>query len=265
MKKIELNELKTIQLSILDDIDAFCIHNNIRYSLCGGTMLGAVRHMGYIPWDDDIDLMMPRSDYERFKKTYQSEENIIIDLSKSDCCVEQFIKVSRIGTMMEDVVLHSRLWGVNVDIFPVDGMPEEYIPYTDSLRHIHDSVVRSCLYYKAATRNKLYWFARYLIKRLTGKATGNVNQLKHQLNDIALKHLPEKSPLSTVIYGDFKIFTFPSHIFFECEPVSFEGKNYQCIKERHLYLSTVYNDYMTLPPKEKQVTHHLYDSYYIDR
>lgn len=262
MRKIDLEELKTIQLSILDDIHAFCVENNLRYSLCGGTMLGAVRHKGYIPWDDDIDLMMPRSDYEFFKQQYHSEKNVVIDLSRQDCCVEQFTKVSRKGTIMEDVVLHRRLWGVNVDILPVDGMPEDHQPYAEQLKQIHSAVVESCPYYKAAGKKRWYWYGRYLIKRALGKAGKNVLQMKQELNDIALRHLPEHSPLSTVIFGDFKVYPFPSHIFFECEPFLFEGKYYQCIKDRHLYLSTVYPDYMTPPPPEKQISHHLYEAYF---
>ena len=66
MKEIQIDELKSIQLAILEYVHDFCIKNNIRYSLCGGTLIGAVRHKGYIPWDDDIDIIMPRDDYEKF-------------------------------------------------------------------------------------------------------------------------------------------------------------------------------------------------------
>ena len=66
MKEIFLDELKKIELTILEEIDKICREQNIRYSLCGGTMLGAIRHGGFIPWDDDIDICMPRPDYNRF-------------------------------------------------------------------------------------------------------------------------------------------------------------------------------------------------------
>ena len=67
-KLLTLEECKDIQREILAVIDRFCKENQIRYSLCGGTLLGAVRHQGYIPWDDDIDIMMPRPDFDRFRR-----------------------------------------------------------------------------------------------------------------------------------------------------------------------------------------------------
>lgn len=264
MRKIDLEELKTIQLSILDDIHAFCVENNLRYSLCGGTMLGAVRHKGYIPWDDDIDLMMPRSDYKRFCEIYQSNENELVDLSNVETCTEQFVKVCRKGTVMEDVHLHRKMWGINVDILPIDGLPDDFSPYISEIQHLHESVAKICPYYKVVGQNRLLWFLKYCLKRALFFSSKNVLQIKERLNDMAYNNLPENSPLSTVIYGDFMVYPFPSHIFFDYEPIEFEGNTYPCIKDRHLYLSTVYKDYMTLPPKEKQVSHHLYDAYIID-
>ena len=77
MTEINKEELKSIQLSILDKVATFCENHNIRYSLYGGTLLGAIRHNGYIPWDDDIDISMPRPDYERFINCFHLIEDLI--------------------------------------------------------------------------------------------------------------------------------------------------------------------------------------------
>lgn len=261
MRKLNVQQIRQIQLEILDDIHRFCTENGIRYSLCGGSIIGAVRHKGYIPWDDDIDLMMPRTDYERFKSLYQSDVNELIDLSRIESCEEQFVKVSRKGTIMEDIVVRRRIWGINVDIFPIDGMPEDYLPYTKFLQDLHQSIVESCPFYKVAHKRRGYWHFRFLLKKLTKGGMKDVLVSKAELNRIALQHLPENSPLSTVIYGDFKIFPFPSQMFFELQNIEFEGKMFSCIADTDQYLSKVYGNYMELPPVEKRISHHLYDSY----
>ena len=120
MQLIGINELRRIQLEVLDAVDAFCQESGIRYSLCGGTMLGAVRHKGYIPWDDDIDLMMLRTDYDRFLHSFKAVGFHLLDLSTMDTCTEQFCKVCKDGTRMVDVRFGRSLWGVNIDIFPID-------------------------------------------------------------------------------------------------------------------------------------------------
>lgn len=105
MREINVEELKKIQLEILDDIHRFCIQERLTYSLAYGTLLGAIRHHGYIPWDDDIDIMMPRRDYERFINLYKSNTNEILDLRRSDTTIEMFLKICRKGSIMIDTTL----------------------------------------------------------------------------------------------------------------------------------------------------------------
>ena len=75
MKVITIDELKSIQLDLLQKTADFCENNGLRYFLCGGTLIGAIRHKGYIPWDDDIDIAMPRPDYDRFVRTFNQPGN----------------------------------------------------------------------------------------------------------------------------------------------------------------------------------------------
>ena len=261
MRPVTKEEIRAIQLELLDDVHTFCSRHNLRYSLCGGTMLGAVRHHGYIPWDDDIDPMMLRQDYDRFIQEYAGEKNEVVDLSRIETCEEQFIKVSRKGTIMKDVLMGRELFGVNIDIFPIDGMPEDFRPYTATLQNLHQTVKTICPRYKSATRHKLYWYLRHCAKGLFQDSEKRTLALKSQLNATVRQHLPEQSPLSTVIFGDFVIYPFPTSVFEVYDDILFEGKNYRCIQERDLYLSTVYGNYMQLPPVEKRVSHHHYDAY----
>ena len=84
MRKIEdIHELRQIQMGILDDVHRFCEANGLRYFLSSGTLIGAVRHKGYIPWDDDIDIYMPRQDYEQFLHDFHDETGHFRVLSPS--------------------------------------------------------------------------------------------------------------------------------------------------------------------------------------
>ena len=94
MKKIELAELKVIQMDVLEVIDQFCNENNIRYSLACGSFLGSIRHNGYIPWDDDIDIYVPREDYERLIRIFPEELNNIKLIFGEGIQVEQSLCTS---------------------------------------------------------------------------------------------------------------------------------------------------------------------------
>ena len=125
-KEISHDELKELQMKILDHIDDFCTKYQIRYSLSSGTLLGAVRHGGYIPWDDDIDIMMLREDYEKFTNCYKNESSVeyyqLLDHHvKSDySCL--FMKIHDTRTLVNEDWQLPEL-GIYVDIFPIDKIP----------------------------------------------------------------------------------------------------------------------------------------------
>ena len=93
VKVLTLKEIQTESLGILKDIHSFCIKHDIKYSVVGGTLLGAVRHQGFIPWDDDIDLMMPREDYERFCRIYCSEQYRLFSCHNDRSCKIAYARV----------------------------------------------------------------------------------------------------------------------------------------------------------------------------
>ena len=126
MKKMQLREIKDIELDILIAFNKFCQDNNLKYYLSGGTLLGAIRHKGFIPWDDDIDVCMPRPDYERlmkiFPNIYMNKYKLKTISRKNFIC--PFAKIIDINTRVDFKYLNNidkNLW---LDIFPIDGLPK---------------------------------------------------------------------------------------------------------------------------------------------
>ena len=122
MKPIaDVNEMRKIQMDILLFIHQFCIDNGIQYSLAWGTMLGAIRHKGYIPWDDDIDIMMTRPEYDRFCKLFHDERSIykLYDVHTDKKWIYPFAKISDERTIRVEKNALDEI-GINIDVFPID-------------------------------------------------------------------------------------------------------------------------------------------------
>ena len=262
MRKVGLEEMKRIQLEILDDVDRFCRETGLRYSLCGGTLLGAVRHKGYIPWDDDIDILMPREDYETFIRTYRSDKNTVLDLRKEGTTVEVVVKVSRNGTWMTDQTLGRTLWGINIDIFPVDGIPDDFGKHCDTILALRDKLSRICPFYRVVGSRKWRWFLKYCLKRLVYFYPGTFLGLKRRIDTLASSYTLSECNLAGAVLGSYgRREAVRKEVFLEYGDIPFEDRSYRAVLDYDQYLKSLYGDYMQPPPKEKQVSHHLYDAY----
>lgn len=258
MKKLELSEIKQIELNILLCFRQFCEENHLRFSLAGGTLLGAIRHHGFIPWDDDIDVCMPRPDYEKLLKLFKGNERYKLVSNELGNCSIPFAKMLDMNTQIDSKYADQE--GINhlwIDIFPVDGLPENMVEV--------EQVYKNCNFYRTifmlndaklgegtTTARK---YAKYILKPLAviyGKGRSI-----HKIESIAERCPYETSNYVGIItwglYGAGE--RMPKNEFEKFVEVEFEGEKFPAFSCWDSYLHGLYHDYMKLPPIEKRKTH----------
>ena len=255
-ERISLGEMRSLQLGILKVVHDFCKQNNIRYSLGGGSLLGAVRHQGYIPWDDDIDIMMPRPDYDRFIKLFEGFHSIyqIQTCYNDDTYFYPFAKVYDNRTVAQELLVRT---GVFIDVCPIDGLPnkEETRLYLKELtRIVYKELYYSAKTYKIREGNKPILFMKYLVKRCM------VPKREKCLSDLtSLVHSYDFS-LSEYVGGicgrNGMKEHMPASVFEHYISAPFEGYYFMAISEYDYYLKSLYNEYMKLPPEEDRIARH---------
>lgn len=262
MREIDIEEMKGIQMDILANIDAFCREKGIRYSLAYGTLIGAVRHKGYIPWDDDIDIMMPRADYDRFLAEYDNPADIVVDLAKSSSYRELFTKVCRKGTIMVDDLLGRSEFGVNVDIFPMEGVPSvDPEKYVEDNNRMIERIASFCAYYKTASKNKLWMFCKFVVKRIVNLEFRPVVKIKAQFIDSLKKQNLENSSFTVCSVCCTPREIMGKGVLDDYMDIPFEKMVVRSIVDYDQCLSHCFGDYMQLPPEKDRVPHHHYKVY----
>lgn len=256
---VKLEEIWAQEQSILDAIDKVCKENDLRYSLAYGTLIGAVRHGGFIPWDDDIDVMMPREDYDKLKEIWADvahEGFILQDEDKIETLENNFTKIRKDHTtflQFESERAIERHKGFFVDIFPCDRKAP--------------GKIRSILQYVLFAVNLL--FNRGYVSG-TGGIVGFVEKLllkivrKKNYRRISIwagrrsrrwNRFTQNAYVCPCTIRDCKVF-YPADMFEEMQTVSFNGKEYSAVKDIDTVLRVQYGDYMQLPPEEERVWKH---------
>lgn len=265
MRQIEFDELRAIQLEILKKVDEYCISHSINYSLAYGTLIGAVRHKGYIPWDDDIDIMMPRMDYDSFLRGFNGAytDLKVVSPESFNSYYAPYANVYYTKTKLEEPHIKQCFadLGVKIDVFPVDVVPDDYRDYTrlflmsKKLNKLRSYKVLS-LYKEDGTIS-----IKNFIKRLV--ITPMPFSLLNYWNKRILKKVDANSRyVDIILWTAYPYKRFSKELIQETTRVRFENIEVNIAKGYDQILSIIYGDYMKLPPVEKQIAKHDFVAYW---
>jgi lipopolysaccharide cholinephosphotransferase len=263
-----LKRLQETELKILIEFDKACKKLGVNYSICGGTLIGTVRHKGFIPWDDDIDVAMLREDYEKFIAEGQKflPDNLFIQTYESDKeYIHNFAKIVNLSTKLVERTTRNLNTknGIYIDIFPIDAISN------NKLRRKIDNFLVSTIYlikhssnilWIEKTVNPIRKTIKYILHPLSKFiGTQNLNRLETY---IKVRNNKKENKLT---YADYYLFplvgfeninTMPIDIFKETQRIDFEGYKVLAVKDWDTYLTATYGNYMELPPEEKRVAKH---------
>lgn len=269
-KNIDVNELKKIQVDILNEFSDYCAENGLTYYITYGTLIGAVRHKGYIPWDDDIDVMMPRADYIKFLKGFntgtKTDDIRAISHEIDPKYYLPFAKVTNTSTVLQEDVNSNYQIGVYIDVFPLDNLDDDYetakkfmkkaFRYNELIIMKNLTFNKDRAWYKNAVLGagkvlSSFWSRDRLIKKLNNfrplKEDGSFTKYVGMINGI---------------YSGGEESIFDSEWFNGTVEVEFEGRHYSANTGYDAFLRRFYGDYMKLPPAEQQVSHHVFKAWY---
>lgn len=257
-----MDDIKKVLLDTLCEFHAFCEKNNLEYFLIGGTLLGAVRHEGFIPWDDDIDIAMPRKDYDKLAEL-SHKFNYPLKFRSPDNerdYIHPFAKLTNERILIEEGAENPFRSGVWIDIFPLDTT--------------FNSILFQKIHFSAVYRLRLLLDLKYdkrsledfsIVKKIVAKPLRPIAKLipkkiinrAFSVNETVPSCVFNKQQYLANLYGAWGAKEIaPTEIFKEKVLYNFEGKNFWGPKNADFWLSKVYGDYMEPPPEDKRGSHH---------
>lgn len=259
---LSLREAQMLMVEILDEVDKLCEKHNLRYFLDAGTLIGAVRHKGFIPWDDDVDIGMPREDYDKFLKIAQKElpDYLFLQTFETDKYYDVYpvpCKVRYNGTMFleehakENHKMHN---GVYIDVFPYDSLPKSNTVYKiqrtlsynilKSFKRLRD--IPETLNFK----NKItFSFYKIVTKIFPSKRRRKFFDFLIKWND------PNSEYMGYGVDTFWSEYVYKKSDYFDLIKLPFEGKEFYAPKNYDAVLTQLYGDYMTMPKEEDRVWH----------
>lgn len=278
---LEQEKMDLVHKGILETVQVFtkiCDENNLKYLMTGGTLIGAVRHQGFIPWDDDMDIFMPREDYEKFLE-------ISKDVLPNYCQVRHYSKVKeKFGYMIiklenKKYEIIRKLYGKNttfnlfVDIFPLDGFPKGKIRaffHKINLKYRFQLVRLARLQmvdneegYKKY-KGKLERIICFIDKRFHISKHIDIKKMQFKFEKVLKKYSYAENEKVFFAMGPYGMFReiYPKELFEKTKMYKFENIELKGVIDYDRHLKQVYGDYMQLPPKEKRVCTHIEDIKY---
>lgn len=265
----QMSILHAYLFEIVDDFINFCNANSLLYFMGGGTLLGTVRHKGFIPWDDDIDLAMPRKDFELFKDSFakEFEDKYIVEAPNSlNVGVSAFMKIKYKGTVLRELITDDAHPEVFIDVFPMDFCSKYKWKrlfdgwYLTLLRDIIYTILYSNQYKSKIKKHIGTCGLKTRLQLKGGYVLGKILQIIPQkkwinyLDKVSRRKKSEYVSIATGLHG-YKLETFPASCYFPGRDAEFENKIVRIPSDSERILTAFYGDYMTPPPEEERARH----------
>ena len=259
--KKTLDKLHSVELELLNEFVRICDKNKLTYFLVGGTLLGAVRHSGFIPWDDDIDVGMPRSDYDKFIKIANDELKDDYHLRAVETCKDYYLPFAKIMKKNTLFVEESKNndnpeiyanRGIFIDVFPFENVKKFGLGY--KMRYAISYAIMDSIFFKLGTRKLKDTMYKPLTIIFSVFSKKVLTKLFHR---VVTRNKNNNSKYISVIgagYG-FRKELMKREDVLPVKKITFENKKYNGMNNNDAYLGSLYGDYMKLPPKEKRINH----------
>ncbi|MBU5478966.1 LicD family protein [Eubacterium sp. MSJ-13] len=262
MEKIKtIQDIQRMEQGILDYVANICEENELRYFLAGGTLLGAIRHQGFIPWDNDIDISMPRPDYNKLISIVEKkpdERYRLLRVTNENDYYYPFIKVVDTKTKLIELAREDRIddMGIFLDIFPLDTISKNHNKALRELRYVNKwgsriagsvSFPIGISYFRKIEHYLWYWLLKMLNR-------------EKSLNRVEKRLYAEKFGNTGYIVSTYGLRNENEIIEYEAfaqtVELPFEGKMYKCPIGYDKYLKQMYGNYMELPPERERIAPH---------